>query len=110
MIKQGLPKLLADVVGRGRALEVHGGKLGEGVFVQVVFAEAVLFHGEVIDVDLRPSTVKVLTAEICRVRHTLKKTIKNVQNVQLLNLVSWTLPPSIQQGKEIKEAVHDLLI
>lgn len=116
MMKQGLPKFLADVGGCGRTLEVHGGKFGEGVLVQVriIIAEWVVFHGEVIDVNFlydHPFPIKILTkemqnfAESSTIFH-----LKNVQNAKILNLQSWTLLPSGYQGEEIKEAVHYLLI
>lgn len=116
MIKQGLPKFLADVGGCGCTLEVHGGEFGEGVLIQVciIIAEWVVFHGEVIDVNFlydHPFPVKILTKEMQKFAESSTKfNLKKVQNVNILNLQSWTLLPSGYQGKEIKEAVHYLLI
>lgn len=68
MVKQGLPKPLADVAGCGCTLEVHGGKFGEGVLVQVivVFLGEVFLHGEFVNVNLlddRPFPLKILTTD-----------------------------------------------
>lgn len=54
MVQQGLPKPLADVAVGGCALEVHGGKFGEGVLVQVivVLLGETLLHWLLVDVYL----------------------------------------------------------
>lgn len=67
VVKQGLPKPLKDVVGCGRALEVHGGECGEGVLVQVVLVlvlVGVVLHREVVDVDLlQPPPANILSTD-----------------------------------------------
>lgn len=54
MVQQRLPEPLADVGVAGCTLEVHGGKLGEGVLIQViiVFFGKIFLHGQVVDVYL----------------------------------------------------------
>lgn len=67
MMKQGLPKPLADVGGCGCTLEIHGGKFVEGVLIQVIVVifEKVLLHGELVNVNLlsNNSSLKILTAD-----------------------------------------------
>lgn len=84
MIKQRLPKFLVDVGGYGRTLEVHGGKFGEGVLIQVsiIFAEMFVFHGEFIDVnflDDHPFSIKILTEEKTEIYSLIQNLIKTVQ-------------------------------
>lgn len=54
VVKQRLSEPLTDVGGGGCTLEVHGGKFGERVLIQVivVFFRKICLHGELIDVDL----------------------------------------------------------
>lgn len=113
MIKQWLPKFLVDVGGCGRTLEVHGGKFGEGVLIQVsiIVAEMFVIHGDFIYVnflDDHPFSIKILTEE--RQKFTESDTKSNKNSAKLLNLQSGTLLPSRYRGKEIKEAVNYLLI
>lgn len=68
MVEQGLPKPLADVGVGGCTLEVHGGKFGEGVLIQVivVFFGKIFLHGEVVNVYLfsnYPSPLKILKTD-----------------------------------------------
>ncbi len=77
MVKQGLPKPLADVGGGCGTLEVHGGKFGKGVFIQVivVFFGKLFLHGEVVDVYLLANylfNLKILKTDIDMQRLTLK--------------------------------------
>lgn len=54
MVKKGLPEPLANVGGAGCALKVHGGKLGEGILIQVIVVvfRKLLLHLDFVNVYL----------------------------------------------------------